>query len=636
MKIIFQMVLLNVLILPSIIYSQVDGSVRFSDNTYSSTEIVSYFPGTTEIYMEVYDPDKNLSTTTKDTLHITLFSSIELYGENFTLLESGNNTDLFRSAIPVETNSPPSLDGILQANRPDTLVSRYVDELNGFGNPDTTIDNAYLWIFMDYINGYTTPVTLNLTKLNSPYFISGGFRLWGWVTFNIEPGVEFKFFPNSSISYRHSFINAIGTQEEPIVFTSVIEGPVAGYWNGFSNILGSNVQLKHCILENATIGISGTDGIVYEIDNCIIRNCSIAGISTNHLYATPSSISVYISKTIFEDNDVGVALMATDPYSDETTHMDNVSIRNNRIGVFLNAVGVVNVYQTSIINNQEIGIDFDNEITTSNETKIKFNNCYIANNGQYDVRNLHNISQNFRFNFWGDSTTNEINLGGNPKNLTRIYDYYEDPTKGLVNYSSWRNSFSEIYPIPFLISPEINQITNSDTVNLGWDHIEYPQFYRLEFSTDSLFQSIVYSDSLIEDSTVFISNLTPQTDYYWRVKSKNLFGEGNWSEVRKFNSGIVSEVTNELSSPITFRLNQNFPNPFNPSTKINYSIPERSNVSLKVFDLLGSEIVELVEGEIEAGIYEITFNASILPSGIYFYKLQAGSFVETKKMILLK
>jgi hypothetical protein len=85
-----------------------------------------------------------------------------------------------------------------------------------------------------------------------------------------------------------------------------------------------------------------------------------------------------------------------------------------------------------------------------------------------------------------------------------------------------------------------------------------------------------------------------------------------------------------------YLLYQNYPNPFNPSTRITYSIPARSNVSLKIFDLLGSEVSELVNGEIEAGNYEVEFNAANLPSGVYFYQLQAGEFISTKKMILLK
>jgi len=85
-----------------------------------------------------------------------------------------------------------------------------------------------------------------------------------------------------------------------------------------------------------------------------------------------------------------------------------------------------------------------------------------------------------------------------------------------------------------------------------------------------------------------------------------------------------------------FHLEQNYPNPFNPFTVISYQLPVAGNVILKVFDVLGKEIATLVNEEKSAGNYEIDFNASSLSSGIYFYRLQAGSFVQTKKMILLK
>jgi hypothetical protein len=88
--------------------------------------------------------------------------------------------------------------------------------------------------------------------------------------------------------------------------------------------------------------------------------------------------------------------------------------------------------------------------------------------------------------------------------------------------------------------------------------------------------------------------------------------------------------------PLSFNLSQNYPNPFNPSTKIKYQIPELSFVTLKVYDVLGNEVAALVNEEKPVGSYELEFNATSLPSGIYFYRLQAGSFVETKKMVLLK
>jgi len=98
----------------------------------------------------------------------------------------------------------------------------------------------------------------------------------------------------------------------------------------------------------------------------------------------------------------------------------------------------------------------------------------------------------------------------------------------------------------------------------------------------------------------------------------------------------VTAVNEHLSFVNFYSLSNNYPNPFNPSTKISCTIPERSNVSLKVFDLLGSEVAELVKGEIDAGTYDVTFNAANLPSGVYFYQLKAGDFVEIKKMVLLR
>jgi hypothetical protein len=86
----------------------------------------------------------------------------------------------------------------------------------------------------------------------------------------------------------------------------------------------------------------------------------------------------------------------------------------------------------------------------------------------------------------------------------------------------------------------------------------------------------------------------------------------------------------------SFALSQNYPNPFNPSTTIRYAIEKESDVRIKVYDLLGNEITTLVNEVKPAGIYEVDFNAGNLPGGVYFYKLTAGKFSETKKLVLLK
>jgi hypothetical protein len=103
---------------------------------------------------------------------------------------------------------------------------------------------------------------------------------------------------------------------------------------------------------------------------------------------------------------------------------------------------------------------------------------------------------------------------------------------------------------------------------------------------------------------------------------------------------IVADINEEFQYineiPRAFQLSQNYPNPFNPSTKIQYLINSKQKVTLKVYDLLGREIATLVNEEKPAGTYEIIWKAESIPSGVYFYQLRTGSFVETNKMILLK
>jgi hypothetical protein len=134
----------------------------------------------------------------------------------------------------------------------------------------------------------------------------------------------------------------------------------------------------------------------------------------------------------------------------------------------------------------------------------------------------------------------------------------------------------------------------------------------------------------INQSLVFYTALIGGDDY--NDISKNMLTSKN-----VFNSFISSiKDRNEYHFPIGFRLLQNYPNPFNPSTKISWQSPSGSWQTLKIYDVLGNEVATLVDEYKPAGGYEVEWNASGLPSGVYFYQLRAGSFVETKKMVMIK
>jgi hypothetical protein len=108
------------------------------------------------------------------------------------------------------------------------------------------------------------------------------------------------------------------------------------------------------------------------------------------------------------------------------------------------------------------------------------------------------------------------------------------------------------------------------------------------------------------------------------------------SETIEFSELVWVSIDDEIIKPSEFKLEQNYPNPFNPSTIIRYHIPQDGIVTLKVYDILGSEVATLVNEQKTSGRYEVNFDASRLASGVYIYKLQAGSYIGSKKMLLVK
>jgi dienelactone hydrolase len=190
--------------------------------------------------------------------------------------------------------------------------------------------------------------------------------------------------------------------------------------------------------------------------------------------------------------------------------------------------------------------------------------------------------------------------------------------------------FNLIFPNDTLLSPphkfiweSTKSLNLSDTVN-----------YELMVFKDSLLQDTFKIFSNMSD-TSFITTLTSNT-YYWKVRAYT-----SDSTYRTSNQSLKFIVPEPLGlypdpSPEEFVLYQNFPNPFNPVTKIDFSLSSNANVRLSVYNFVGELVEVLVNSNFAAGNHSITFNANNLSSGIYLYKLEAGSFIQTKKMTILR
>ena len=227
--------------------------------------------------------------------------------------------------------------------------------------------------------------------------------------------------------------------------------------------------------------------------------------------------------------------------------------------------------------------------------------------------------------------------------------------------------------LPVLNLNELNSAARTNTFNLTGNSDLYFSLYYLVINPD-LASSVLTNEDYVnfklelvnadnntvagtfDDITFTKQNVNDHESISYKVDCAGI-AEGNYylRTVVDANSSTGLSITNNQNDgnlldksyyteiyytgdarPTVYELAQNFPNPFNPSTTIRYQLPNDGIVTLKIYDILGSEVATLVNEEKAAGRYEVNFNASSLASGVYIYKIQAGGFINSKKMILLK
>ncbi|MGA7720281.1 MAG: FlgD immunoglobulin-like domain containing protein [Ignavibacteriaceae bacterium] len=205
------------------------------------------------------------------------------------------------------------------------------------------------------------------------------------------------------------------------------------------------------------------------------------------------------------------------------------------------------------------------------------------------------------------------------------------------------NSVSESITMPVIGAPD-HAILSSASPSLSWYVPTKPasdQSYSIELSTNkNMLNPTVYTN--LSSYTKAVSGLTAGT-YYWCVRASNANGKySNYSKIATFTIKSITAVTNKNNSvPKEFAVSQNYPNPFNPSTVINYALPKSSLVTIKIYNILGQEVKTLINGQRQPGYYTVQWNGDnnsgrTVASGMYIYRVEAGQYVKTMKMMLLK
>ncbi len=217
----------------------------------------------------------------------------------------------------------------------------------------------------------------------------------------------------------------------------------------------------------------------------------------------------------------------------------------------------------------------------------------------------------------------------------RPYTYVQNTNLSERPALRWLRKYLATPVQPLLVSP-IGTTGEPRNAVLRWHPSPLAASYRLQVASDSRFLTVLV-DSTVADTLLRVNPLDPLTTFYWRANASNDSGVSPYTSTKSFTTGdqiVGVDVAQQL--PSAFRLSQNFPNPFNPSTQIAYAVPERSRITLRVYDLLGKEVATLFDGIRPAGEYVAVFHGNGLASGVYFYRLEAGGFTETRKLVMMK
>ncbi|MBI5403064.1 MAG: T9SS type A sorting domain-containing protein [Ignavibacteriae bacterium] len=203
--------------------------------------------------------------------------------------------------------------------------------------------------------------------------------------------------------------------------------------------------------------------------------------------------------------------------------------------------------------------------------------------------------------------------------------------------TTWKFTIQYIPQAPVLIYPANTSIIYTLIPNFDWENVIGASSYHIQVSLTSGFATLVDSATVSTSNYLIpFGKLLNMHTYFWRVKAKSGSTDSPWSSIWYFSIEVTNINQLSSSTPSDFKLYSNYPNPFNPATKIKFDLPKKSHTSLVVYDALGRAVQTLVNTELKEGTYEYAWDASKYNSGVYFVRIISDNFADTKKMMLIK
>ena len=501
------------------------------------------------------------------------------------------------------------------------------------------------------------------TIANSPYHVLGEITIPDGETLSIEPGVEVVFMGHHKFNVQGRLL-AVGSQHDPILFTA--EDKTAG-WHGvrFINTPGTNDTSKivHCSFKygkaNTGSGYDRCGGAIFirGVDKVFVSSSlfeynmtsgevgSTGGPGVCIFYGSPT-----VTKSTFIHND-GTLGSAGAIKVDFTS---NAVISNNIISNNTSSWGTIicgyqsdnqptisgNIISNNVATVAAGGILIYSSAKPRIENNIIFNNQAPSGGGIYCLTNANPVLIN---------NTIAYNSAGSGGGI-----YYDSNSDGIcinnILFGNTASTGNQVYLLDNASDPIFAYCDIQNGVN-GFggsgSGSNYSGLYENNIDSDPLFLPVPVGKYILSNYSqcigAGIDSIEIAGDWYQAPPFCIMINprpspSGTMPDIGACENtlGSPTDVGQELVTPTEFALSQNYPNPFNPSTTISWQSPVSSQITLKVYDLLGNEIAILVDENKPAGKYEVEFNASSLTSGVYFYQLKAGNIIQTRKMILIR